>query len=313
MNLLVNVDVDDLEAAVRFYRSAFGLEVGRRFGSFGVEMLGSSAPVYLLAKEAARSRRRPWHSRAVTRATGRRCISTSSSRTSTPPCSVPSRRAPCWSAPSRAVGGAGSRSWPTRSGKVSVSCSSSGAVAVVAVLGSAGIYVVSERILQRRYDLPPVALAVPTDATSIAEGRRLATLHGCYSGCHGRDATGSVMFDDAVIARIVAPDLTAAVRRYSDAQLALIVRHGLRPDGRSVMVMPAEAYAAMTDEDLGRIVAFLRSLPPANGLAPGVSVGPRPARPGHRSLPDRRPASCAGPRAAACARRDAARYKEVPR
>ncbi len=50
MNFLVNLDVDDLEQAARFYGSAFGLQVGRRLGSFGVEMLGSSAPIYLLAK-----------------------------------------------------------------------------------------------------------------------------------------------------------------------------------------------------------------------------------------------------------------------
>lgn len=52
MDLLVNIDVDDLEKAVRFYGAAFGLRVGRRFGAFGVEMLGSSAPIYLLVKEA---------------------------------------------------------------------------------------------------------------------------------------------------------------------------------------------------------------------------------------------------------------------
>ena len=50
MNFLVNLDVDDVEKAVRFYGSAFGLKVGRRLGSFGVEMLGGSAPIYLLAK-----------------------------------------------------------------------------------------------------------------------------------------------------------------------------------------------------------------------------------------------------------------------
>jgi predicted enzyme related to lactoylglutathione lyase len=50
--LLVNIDVDDLERAVRFYGAAFGLAVGRRFGAFGVEMLGGSARIYLLAKPA---------------------------------------------------------------------------------------------------------------------------------------------------------------------------------------------------------------------------------------------------------------------
>lgn len=50
MNFLVNLDVDDLEKAIRFYSSVFGLKLGRCFGTFGVEMLGSSAPIYLLVK-----------------------------------------------------------------------------------------------------------------------------------------------------------------------------------------------------------------------------------------------------------------------
>ena len=50
MNILVNLDVDDLEKAVRFYSSVCGLKVGRRFGTFGVEMLGGSSPVFLLFK-----------------------------------------------------------------------------------------------------------------------------------------------------------------------------------------------------------------------------------------------------------------------
>jgi predicted enzyme related to lactoylglutathione lyase len=50
MDLLVNLDVNNLDEAVRFYGSALGLKVGRRFGAFGVEMLGSSAPIYLLLK-----------------------------------------------------------------------------------------------------------------------------------------------------------------------------------------------------------------------------------------------------------------------
>jgi predicted enzyme related to lactoylglutathione lyase len=52
MNFLVNLDVDDLDAAVRFYAAAFGLKVGRHFGAVGVEMLGGPAPLYLLVKQA---------------------------------------------------------------------------------------------------------------------------------------------------------------------------------------------------------------------------------------------------------------------
>lgn len=55
MQLLVNIDVDDLGKAIHFYETAFGLTVGRRFGASGVEMLGSTAPIYLLVKEAGTS------------------------------------------------------------------------------------------------------------------------------------------------------------------------------------------------------------------------------------------------------------------
>ena len=52
MSLLINIDVPDAETGTRFYTEAFGLEVGRRFGTDFVELLGWESPVYLLAKPA---------------------------------------------------------------------------------------------------------------------------------------------------------------------------------------------------------------------------------------------------------------------
>jgi len=129
-------------------------------------------------------------------------------------------------------------------------------------------------VLRRTYEVPEVALSVPSDPASIVEGRRLATVRGCFGGCHGKNAEGAVMFDQPLIARIVAPDLTTAVRKFSDAQLADVIRNGVRPDGRSMLVMPSEVFAGLTDEDLGRIIAFLKSLPETAGPGPSISPGP---------------------------------------
>lgn len=52
MTVLLNIDVPDVELASTFYTAAFGLTVGRRFGSDFVELLGWPAPVYLLTKPA---------------------------------------------------------------------------------------------------------------------------------------------------------------------------------------------------------------------------------------------------------------------
>ncbi len=46
--LIVNVDVHDLDRAVRFYTTALGLRVGRRFTGGGIELLGAEAPIYML-------------------------------------------------------------------------------------------------------------------------------------------------------------------------------------------------------------------------------------------------------------------------
>ncbi|MDI1443410.1 VOC family protein [Polyangium sp. 6x1] len=50
--LLVNIDVDDLDRAIRFYTDTFDLRIGRRFGRAGVELLGANAAIYLLVKQA---------------------------------------------------------------------------------------------------------------------------------------------------------------------------------------------------------------------------------------------------------------------
>ena len=52
MELLVNIDVDDLDGAIRFYESAVGLRLGRRlFEGTVAEMLGASSPIYLMMKQ----------------------------------------------------------------------------------------------------------------------------------------------------------------------------------------------------------------------------------------------------------------------
>lgn len=50
MKQLLNIDVPDLAAAETFYSQAFGLRTGRRLGSELLEMLGGTAPLYLLQK-----------------------------------------------------------------------------------------------------------------------------------------------------------------------------------------------------------------------------------------------------------------------
>ena len=47
-DLLIDIDVPDVQAAVGFYTSALELRVGRRFGDDFVELVGADVPLYLL-------------------------------------------------------------------------------------------------------------------------------------------------------------------------------------------------------------------------------------------------------------------------
>ena len=50
--------------------------------------------------------------------------------------------------------------------------------------------------------------------------------------------------------RIVAPNLTRIVHEYSDQELEAVIRHGVRPDGSSVVIMPSAMFANVSDEGL---------------------------------------------------------------
>ncbi len=146
----------------------------------------------------------------------------------------------------------------------------------VALLAGAAVYGASERRARARFAVPDHPLAVPDgDAAAVARGRRLATVRGC-AGCHGPGLAGRVEIDDPLIGRLAAPNLTRGGRgaRLTDRDWERAVRHGVRRDGTPLFVMPAQEHNGMSDEDLGAIVAYARSLPAAPDAPPGSRAGP---------------------------------------
>jgi cytochrome c553 len=145
---------------------------------------------------------------------------------------------------------------------------------VLAALAATAVYGVSEREIRRQYtDVPLLAsVVVPHDAESIAKGKRLATIYGCFNSCHGDRMQGLKLYDEPGIARINAPNLTRVVPEYTDAQLERLIRHGVKRDGTSTWIMPSPMFSHMSDEDLGNVIAFLRSSPVLDGPMREVSI-----------------------------------------
>lgn len=145
------------------------------------------------------------------------------------------------------------------------------ALAVILGVGWQQLTSRSQAILDARHPLAPSAVRAATSPEAIAEGGRLAALTSC-SGCHGNDLTGGPL--NVFADQVVTPNLTLRVARMSDAELDRAIRAGLRPDGTSELVMPSQAYARLTDQEMADIIGYLRSLPAHGVDAPRHQYGP---------------------------------------
>lgn len=134
-------------------------------------------------------------------------------------------------------------------------------IIVIAVLALFGL---SEYRLRETFDIAAMPIVVPTDSASVARGYHVFRTRGC-EGCHGPSLEGKVFFDEPEIARIVSPNVPKLLKDYSDADLARLLRHGVRPNGTGVAVMPSSMFYYLDDADLGALIAYLRTLPERDG------------------------------------------------
>jgi len=145
------------------------------------------------------------------------------------------------------------------------------------IAGGAVLYVVSA--------LPRVAAAdqtlkIESTPGRVQRGEYLANhVAGC-AGCHSiRDWNvnghpikpgtefqgGEPTFDERIglPGQVYPKNLTPYnLKQYSDGELVRVIRTGVRRDGQPLFpMMPYQAFASMTQEDLYSVIAYLRSLP----------------------------------------------------
>jgi mono/diheme cytochrome c family protein/uncharacterized protein YjiS (DUF1127 family) len=121
--------------------------------------------------------------------------------------------------------------------------------------------------------------------TQVGRGKYLVTLGAC-TDCHtpgyffgkpdaARFLGGSeVGFEIPGLGVFHGPNLTpdkeTGLGKWSAQEIATAITKGQRPDGRELApIMPWHAFANLTREDVGAIVAFLQSLPPVSNKVPG--------------------------------------------
>lgn len=134
-----------------------------------------------------------------------------------------------------------------------------------------------DRSTSKIYDLPLPDIQRSTDPAVIARGDHLAhSLGGCaLADCHGADLGGGKVIDAGPLGSFVAPNITRGGRgaRYSDRQIARVIRHGVKRDGRPVRLMPANETSWLPDEDVQALVSYVRSVPPVARRSREIRIG----------------------------------------
>jgi cytochrome c5 len=132
------------------------------------------------------------------------------------------------------------------------------------------VFIASQRMLDRTYPKAPSAAHAAVTPEAIAQGAHLAVIATC-TDCHGKDLAGILL--PVPGSTFYAPNLTVITSSLSDADIDRAIRQGLRPDGKSVLLMPSHGYANITDDEASAIIGYLRSLKPQGNASPEGRLG----------------------------------------
>jgi mono/diheme cytochrome c family protein len=146
------------------------------------------------------------------------------------------------------------------------------------VIAATAIYVVSQREMRRTYSVTVTPLAIPTDSAALARGAHLARSVGTCVECHGEDLGGKLYADMGPVGVIAGPNLTRGRGGIGDGLTVTdwvrALRYGVRRDSTSLIVMPSEVYAYMSDADLAAVIAYARQVPPVDREMAATRFGP---------------------------------------
>jgi hypothetical protein len=131
--------------------------------------------------------------------------------------------------------------------------------------------------MDKVYDIPVPTVARSTDPAVLARGKHLTeAVMPCANGdCHGADFSGGNTLVMGPLGVFTAPNITTASlgAAYSDGELARLLRHGVKKDGRSVRFMPVQESNWLPDSDVSAIISYLRSMPAVDKANGPIELG----------------------------------------
>lgn len=128
---------------------------------------------------------------------------------------------------------------------------------------------------KKSYDIPPVTFRVDVAKADLALGERIAKVRNACVECHGQDLAGGVVIESGALAHIYGSNITpAALKDWTDGEIARAIRHGVSKDGRPLRLMPSNEFVNLSESDLAAVVAYVRSVPAVEKPSRPITFGP---------------------------------------
>jgi len=150
-----------------------------------------------------------------------------------------------------------------------------GVLVVVIVVLAIIIFFLSNSQLNKKVEVQAESIEIPEPTDEVlARGEYLTHYVGVCIECHGPTLAGDNMIDVPIFAVVNAPNLTpgqGGTGNFTDEDFVRAIRHGVGPDGKRLLIMPSSDFANFSEEDLGAVIAYLKSLPPQDHVVDGNS------------------------------------------
>jgi cytochrome c553 len=139
------------------------------------------------------------------------------------------------------------------------------------------IYFNVQARLNKHYHVQVQPIEITYDSAQLAYGERLTIVKGCRD-CHGEDLGGKVFIDDKGLGLIIGKNLTKGKgglpKNYATEDWVLALKHGIRKDGKTLLVMPSYEFTHLSEQDMAAIIAYAQSLPNVDRELPEHNLKP---------------------------------------
>ncbi len=128
---------------------------------------------------------------------------------------------------------------------------------------------------QQTYAVSPPDISEAIAQGDVQLGERIVKVRNGCTDCHGTDLAGHKVMDNGAMGTIYGANITpATTRAWTDTDWVKAIRHGLNRENRALVLMPSHEYTALSEKDLGAVIAYLKSIPAVDKPSVPVVLGP---------------------------------------